>query len=156
MEQQANLLTELETNLVKASTGKRFANYLIDLVVFFLLFFILGVFMAIVSSPSFVSSGFEDGIVFRLVFMVLFALYIGTFEAITSGRSVGKYITGTKVVMEDGSKITASTAFGRGFSRVVPFEAFSALGNNPPNPWHDRWNKTVVIDIKESIFLNNQ
>jgi hypothetical protein len=37
---QENLLTELESNLVMASSGQRFLNYIIDFIVFYI--FILG------------------------------------------------------------------------------------------------------------------
>jgi uncharacterized RDD family membrane protein YckC len=85
----------------------------------------------------------------RIVSLFLFAIYMGTIEAITKGRSIGKYITGTKAVNNDGSLISISTAFKRGFSRAVPFEPFSALGS-PSLPWHDKWTDTYVIDIKQS------
>lgn len=72
-------------------------------------------------------------------------------DLIFKGSSLGKLITGTRAVREDGSPITASEAFGRGFSRIVPFEAFSALGNNTW-PWHDQWSHTYVVDIKDSTL----
>ena len=74
-------------------------------------------------------------------------------EAITKGRSLGKIITGTKAVNDDGSNIGSGTAFKRGFSRIVPFEIFTALGS-PSYPWHDKWNHTYVIDIKKSSIIS--
>jgi uncharacterized RDD family membrane protein YckC len=66
-------------------------------------------------------------------------------EAIFKGRSIGKFITRTKAVNLDGSQLTTTAAFARGFSRAVPFCVFSALGN-PCNPWQDRWTNTMVVD----------
>ena len=40
------ILTELEYNLVQASSGKRLANYLIDLVVFYVLVFLIAMAIA--------------------------------------------------------------------------------------------------------------
>jgi uncharacterized RDD family membrane protein YckC len=69
------------------------------------------------------------------------------------GKSIGKLITGTKAVNEDGSDISFGKAFARGFSRAVPFDAFSALGD-PSYPWHDKWTNTYVIDEKQTRLHN--
>jgi uncharacterized RDD family membrane protein YckC len=152
---QENLLTDLENNLVRAETGKRFLNYLIDLVSFYVVVFLLSIIIAIIN-PNFIQI-FENtnSVIDRLVTLLLFGIYMGIVETITKGRSLGKLITGTKAVNHDGSNISASTAFARGLSRAVPFEVFSAFGS-PPNPWHDRWNNTYVIDLKASTFFTNQ
>jgi len=42
-------------------------------------------------------------------------------------------------------------AIAIGFTRIVPFEPFSALGR-PSCPWHDKWNDSYVIDIRNSSF----
>jgi hypothetical protein len=38
-DQQEHLLDDLQVNIQRASTGKRFANYLIDLLVFYIIVF---------------------------------------------------------------------------------------------------------------------
>jgi uncharacterized RDD family membrane protein YckC len=76
-------------------------------------------------------------------------------EAMFRGKSIGKLITGTKAVNEDGSDISFAKAFERGLARMVPFEAFSALGE-PSYPWHDKWTKTFVIDEKEMRKQNDR
>jgi len=78
----------------------------------------------------------------------------GLMEALFKGKSVGKFITGTRAVNEDGSRISVGIAFKRGFSRIVPLEPFSAFGN-PSYPWHDRWTNTYVIDEKQSFYPEN-
>jgi uncharacterized RDD family membrane protein YckC len=65
------------------------------------------------------------------------------------GKSFGKFITKTRAVNLDGINISLGTAFGRGFTRIVPFCALSAFGK-PCNPWQDRWTNTIVIDEKKS------
>lgn len=148
----ADLLT-LETELVRATTGQRFANYLIDIVLFYLIFFIVGIALAI-AAPSTLenldteSAGFN--LLDRLLSLIFYALYMGFIEAIFKGKSLGKLITGTRAVNMDGSKISFSTAFARGCSRAVPFCVFSAFGT-PCNPWQDKWTNTMVIDEKKSI-----
>ena len=150
-----NDLLTFDTELVRATSGQRLANYIIDIFVFYGLFIVLGVILALLS-PSTIenmdtaSSG--SGLLDRLFSLILYALYMGLLEALSKGKSLGKLITGTRAVNIDGSKISFSTAFARGFSRAVPFCAFSALGN-PCNPWQDKWTNTMVIDEKKSRAL---
>lgn len=157
MEQSGNDLLSFESNLVRASTGKRFLNYLIDLVLFYILVFFIGILLAF-TAPSFIddlnSGNTGLNLLDRLFTLILYALYMSVVEAIFKGRSLGKLITGTKAVNLDGTSITTGTAFARGFSRAVPFCAFSALGT-PCNPWQDSWTNTMVIDIKSSTVAGN-
>lgn len=145
--ENADLLA-MEANVVQASTGKRFANYLIDLVLFYILAIGIGVVLALTAPGSL--DGLNDesagaGLMDRLITLLFYALYMGTIEAIFKGKSLGKLITKTRAVNEDGSTISAGTAFTRGFSRAVPFCAFSALGS-PCYPWQDKWTKTYVVE----------
>jgi len=135
----------------RASTGKRFANYIIDLVLFYVIFFVIGIILAL-SSPAIAESlesaetpGFR--LVDRLLTLVLYGLYMSVIEAVFKGKSLGKIITGTRAVNLDGSRISTVTAFARGFSRAVPFCAFSAFGT-PSNPWQDKWTNTMVVEEK--------
>ena len=87
----------------------------------------------------------------QLFFFVLYTSYMFLLETIFKGKSIGKFVTGTRAVNEDGSFISTRTALLRSLSRIVPFEPFSALGN-PARPWHDRWTHTYVIDEKKSVL----
>ncbi|HEY6900496.1 MAG TPA: RDD family protein, partial [Puia sp.] len=131
--QPQDLLTDLTINIERASVGKRFVNYLIDIVVFFVFMFLLGFFSVMMGfniTPIF------SGIMGNIVSCILYGIFMGAIEAIFKGKTLGKLITNTRAVYEDGSRISAGTAFARGFSRAVPFEGFSAFGGNP---WHDQW-----------------
>jgi uncharacterized RDD family membrane protein YckC len=150
-----DILQDLEVNLAQASTGKRLANYLIDLVVFYIFFFIF-TFLVAFTNPETLndldteSSGF--GLVDRLITMVMYGLYMFLIELLFKGKSLGKLITGTRAVNEDGSALTLKGAFIRGISRSVPFDALSALGT-PSYPWHDKWANTYVIDESQSNII---
>lgn len=152
MEAQIDLL-EQEVTLEQASSGKRFANYIIDLIVFYVIVFGLSVLYIIATGTTTIYE--EDNVganlLDRLISLILYGVFMSLVEGITKGRSLGKLITGTKAVNEDGTPISFSTAFARGFSRAVPFNAFSALGN-PCYPWHDKWSRTYVVDIKNSTL----
>jgi len=83
----------------------------------------------------------DDGWIVFGVF-VYFFYYI--FTEYFTGKTLGKLMTGTKVVLEDGSKPLFSTLFIRTLVRLIPFEAFSFL-NKDVRGWHDKWSRTRVI-----------
>lgn len=132
-----DLLIDIETevNLVSVSLGTRFADYIIDVVIFYILFVvILLTLKSLISDPD---SSFT-----YIISYIFLVTYYTLMEGITNGRSVGKLITGSKAVKEDGTPITWSDALLRSLTRIVPFEPFSAFGGRP---WHDRWTHTIVV-----------
>lgn len=145
---EQHLFAEPEYHLVQASMGKRFANYIIDVLVFYALMFMTGIVWGLVS-PETTTVLEEGGIVINVIALLVYGLYMFVIEALSGGKSLGKLITGTRAVNEDGTNVTTKAALLRGLSRAVPFNAFSALGN-PSYPWHDRWANTYVIDERES------
>ena len=149
---EQHLFADNDYQLVQASGGKRFANYIIDLVVFYALLFITGIVIGLLNPSALDSINEESGdfnLAQSLLFVLIFILYLSGMEAIFKGKSLGKLITGTRAVNEDGSNLFVKTAFLRGLCRAIPFEAFSALGT-PSYPWHDKLSKSYVIDEKES------
>lgn len=147
---QTDFLTE-EINLEQAATGKRFANYLIDLASFYAVLFIIGIMIGLLS-PGFIEvlDSIPD-LLDRLLSIIMYGLYMALVEAIFKGRTLGKLITGTRALNEDGSPISFSTGFLRGLIHAIPFCAFSALGS-PCYPWHDQWTRTYVVDVKQSVL----
>ncbi|RPE05943.1 RDD family protein [Chitinophaga lutea] len=156
--QEHLLADEAVVNLEMASSGKRFANYLIDIASFYAFIFALSL-IIVIFNPTFfdvfenASAGVD--LLDRLVTLLLYGLYMGTVEAVFKGRTLGKLLTGTRAVNEDGSTISMGTAFKRGIIRAIPFNAFSALGN-PCYPWQDKWSDTYVVDVKKSILPANE
>lgn len=72
-------------------------------------------------------------------------VYYAAFEA-TSGRTLGKLVTGTRVVAEDGAPARFGQILGRTLARFIPFEPFSVLfGGTPPRGWHDSLSGTRVV-----------
>ena len=140
-----DLFGEPEYHLAQASMAKRFVNYFIDVVAFAS---VVGFAWGVVS-PETINAVEEDSLVFNIAFLLGYGIYMFAIEAVSGGKSLGKLITGTRAVNEDGTNVTVKAALLRGLCRAVPFNAFSALGN-PSYPWHDRWTNTYVIDEKES------
>lgn len=149
---EQHLFADPEYHLVQASGGKRFANYIIDLLIFYGLAFLTGIVIALVDPETINSFAEEEpglNLLDRLLTLVVYGLYMFAIEALFKGKSLGKLITGTRAVNEDGSNVSPKAALLRGLSRAVPFNALSALGS-PAYPWHDKWTKTYVIDEKQS------
>jgi uncharacterized RDD family membrane protein YckC len=153
-EQSINLLDDEGVTLYQASQGKRFLNYLIDQIVFYVLW---KVFLATVGKfviMLLVSTADTMTVIYiKIYVLVIFFLVIlmTLQEALTGGKTIGKLITRTRAVNQDGTRITAKTALLRSLARCVPFDPFSALGS-PCFPWHDKWTKTFVIDERESTL----
>ncbi|WP_298531531.1 RDD family protein [uncultured Algibacter sp.] len=139
-----------------ATKGNRFTNYIVD-IIFIVVIFLVFVFV----SSYFYYSYAEDTtavdaylneeetispLLDRLITSVALALIYFALEFFTRGRSIGKFITKTRVVLADGSKPTALDYLKRSFSRIIPFEAFSFLGAEGRG-WHDTISKTYVVDI---------
>ena len=132
--------SDQEYEIISAGKWLRFFNLLVDYIAFTILGAAIGFTVAILFG--------ERGIEFlkTLPEMVLGAaillLYYVIFEGLL-GRTLGKLITGTKVVNESGNKASFLQIVGRSFARFIPFEAFSFLFGKGRG-WHDSLSKTYV------------
>lgn len=147
-----NLLDDVDYTLYQASRGKRFTNWLIDRIIVYVLYrFVF--FKLVVAILRKIYQYSESRVVLYvcsyLMAFMFFSLWQASFEALSGGKTPGKWATGTRAVNQDGTPISSRTAFLRSLCRLVPFELFSALGY-PSYPWHDRWTNTYVIDERLS------
>ena len=78
--------------------------------------------------------------------IIIISAYYIAFEGI-SGRTIGKFITRTKVVTETGEEPEFSHILKRTFCRFIPFESFSFLDSKRTG-WHDRFSNTQVVEIE--------
>lgn len=135
---QLNYKKEIK-NDSNVSGGRRFVNFIGDIILFRIALFLLII--------PFVNTDFIQMIARNpgldwLFGICLLIFYYFIFETAFQ-RTPAKFITGTKVVMQNGSKPDAGLIAKRTLSRFVPFEPFS--GNNG-TWWHDRWSKTRVVN----------
>lgn len=72
-------------------------------------------------------------------------IYYFLFELLTQ-RTLGKFITRTKVVSFDGRKPTLRSVLIRTIGRYIPFEVFSFVGSRNPSGWHDTLSNTAVVN----------
>jgi uncharacterized RDD family membrane protein YckC len=140
----------LEVKFVEASKGKRIANLLIDYIAFLLAIVMISAVLGMINMDLILALENINGLVDRLVTMFFYASYYMIMESALRGRTIGKMITGTRCVTIHGEEPSLETFLKRSFLRIVPFEAFSFLGEQ--TGWHDRWSDTMVIDEKLSTF----
>lgn len=134
-----------------ATGNKRFLNYLVDVIVYYMIMGVIGVVAGLFSLM-----GYDGMLLFfteinpiaeLAINLSIMGLYFIFMETLTQ-RTIGKYITGTKVVMADGSKPEAGVIVKRTLCRFIPFEQFSFIGS-APRGWHDSLSDTYLVDIKK-------
>ena len=128
---------------------KRLINLIIDSMVvqFIYLLIILIIGVMIISKEN----SFEQGTVIEfnntLYFLILYIFYYFIFESLT-GRTIGKYITRTKVITDSGNKLSFDKVLIRSIVRLFFIEVISFFTTNPIG-WHDRLSGTKVVVIKK-------
>lgn len=148
---QADLLQDIEKDFSyvdPVSPGIRFVNYLVDQIAMGVI--INGIKYGI--AFSILGEKYKDHLFFQenmtavwyglLLSLVCTFTYYAVFESVTNGRTLGKILTGTIAITQDGSPFTAKHAMMRTLCRFIPFEPFSAFGYMP---WHDKLSKTAVV-----------
>ncbi len=123
------------SQLAEVPKGTRFVHHLLDS------FLYLGICSGIVVyfADSYIYQiqyNASMSLGFILVALIARLMYSPIFETLF-GATPGKFLTGSKVVNENGEKITFNQSLARTFGRMVPFEPFSFLGKN--KGWHDAW-----------------
>ena len=79
-----------------------------------------------------------------LVSYMFYIIYYATFEGLTKGKTIGKYITGTRVVTLDDQTPIFDMFVRRSLCRLIPFNELSFLGEDSVG-WHDSMSETKVI-----------
>ena len=141
-----------------ARTWQRFVTALVDTTCIYIIsvfvFFVVGIVIVVAGGDeATVNAVADDSLISNLGLGVLLNfLYYLPQEAIW-GRTIGKLVTRTKVVSEDGSRLTAARALGRTAARLIPFEALSFLGGGQPVGIHDRMAHSRVVDTRRSSSI---
>ena len=128
---------------IPAGKGVRFLNLILDYVAFFAFSLGVGFAIGLSGSRSLLDLLQEYSTLGGII--LLLGYYVIT-EGIFA-RSVGKLITGCKVVNEKGDRPSFLQVLGRTFGRLIPFEAFSFLGESGRG-WHDSLSNTYVVKCR--------
>jgi uncharacterized RDD family membrane protein YckC len=105
-----------------AGVGKRVLGAIIDVVVLMIVFVVYAMMFGTIENGFISVTGIP-----ALILFILLLLYFIVMEA-TTGKTIGKYIAKTKVVNEDGKKISWGQSTGRNLMRIVDGFFFYLVG----------------------------
>ena len=125
---------------------KRFLNFVIDYVAIYILSYALGYVLASIDN----NFAYQEDSVYYIVSALILVLYYSCSEY-WWGKTLGKFVTKTRVVLNEEGAVDYWTALKRSLIRLIPFEFFS-LDNKTRMLWHDRWTNTRVAD--ETKFVD--
>ncbi len=144
-----DLITKNSAIYDEATFGQRAGNYVIDLIFMFGAIAGFGfVLFAVFGNKDEAANPSRYYFYFGAIFANIFYY---TFLEKLFGVTIGKLVTNTRVVQENGSNITWAQSFIRTISRCVPFEWLSTFTGYP---WHDKWSNTYVVK-EDKAFLEN-
>ena len=124
--------------LTPAEKGARFGNYIIDIVLFIVLFLL----HVLLIEAVFNTFPDPDSLLFSIYYLVLLFAYYFVFEYFF-GKTPGKFLTKTKVVDKNGEWPGGKKILIRSLCRLIPFDNFSFLFG--PFGWHDSISGTMVV-----------
>jgi len=130
---------KVDSNVV--GSGIRFLNFIIDFIVWLILTFIISFIIGFLIPVTAESQG--------ILTLFVYVLFFGTFIAyyaileIKFQKTVGKFVTKTKVVKMNGEKPENGDIISRTFCRLIPFDRISFLFMK--NGIHDMLSKTKVV-----------
>ena len=128
---------KVDSNVV--GSGIRFVNFLIDFFVWLVLAFIIALIIGLFIPPT------ERGMISLIGCILIFGTFIAYYAImeIKFQKTIGKFVTKTKVVKMNGEKPTDGDIITRTFCRLIPFDRLSFLFVK--NGIHDFLSKTKVI-----------
>ena len=132
--------------IIEASKKKRLLNFIFDLIAIGLLIEITFQLEALVANTT------------VLELLRIFIIYGGYYILLEFflGKTLGKFLTKTRVVNEEGEKIDFRQAVIRFLCRWIPFEFLSLGLGVDAKAWHDTLSKTHVIDEVKQAELGQK
>lgn len=118
-------------NLVKVTRLSRFINFVVDTIIWIII-------VAILTAPLNAQDDFEMLIGYLIMIVIFFSYYI--LLETKYQKTVGKFLTKTKVINNDESKPNFKDILRRTCCRIIPFDAISFLFSH--NGFHDRLSDT--------------
>jgi uncharacterized RDD family membrane protein YckC len=120
------------------SSTLRFVHFIVDFISFFIIYFILTSFVMLVFNIDSNKSILPFWFLMIISFLLNYAFMEHKFQ-----KTVGKFITRTKVVNLNGEKPTLNDIMVRTFCRLIPFDRLSFFFAK--NGFHDGISNTRVI-----------
>ncbi len=158
-EEQQDLLAEefqTDNHFVYATQGQRFLNWLIDNILMrfglaYLTGTAVGLIIGMIAPDFFANIAYSDSafsplwLIGILIAYLNYIIYYTLCEKLFKGYTLGKLITGSRAIRQDGGELTFRNALLRSLSRCVPFEVFSGFSTLT---WHDSWTDTMVVKAR--------
>lgn len=133
--------------IIPVSRLKRFANFLIDLIAIQIIAFFFGLALTTVIIMMNIDTSFMLSPLFSYSLGGVIVLSYYIFFETLFGRTLGKFVTGTRVVKESGEEASFTDIVRRSIFRLIPFEALSFLFSD--SGWHDTLSNTVVVSDRD-------
>ena len=140
----------IEESYEFASMGKRFVNFVIDMISYYIFAIVVGTFLYVFFDLFGVDIFSEEegtslGVLgdYFLGGIIILCYYV-PLEYFGNGRTIGKFLTKTRAVTFTNERMSLSTVFKRTLCRLIPFEMLTFLGE-PMTGWHDKFSRTKVI-----------
>jgi uncharacterized RDD family membrane protein YckC len=137
-ENQLDFATGLNVEGAVVSAKYRFLNLVLDSLTIYAAFFVYAVLFTVFKISNYIL--FWKGMPFSILLHIIYYVIMESYYQ----QSLGKMITGTKVVSVNGQTPSFSQVIIRTLCRLIPFEAFSFLGESPVG-WHDQFSNTRVV-----------
>ncbi len=135
------------TDDIIAKLELRLINWILDIIMLIFLFlFLITIVIAVSQSygnqaiPTYLIVNPIGQFTFITAIRLIYYIFFETFF----GQTIGKFITKTIVVDENGERVTHEVILIRTLCRLIPFYEFSFFGI-PSRGWHDRISKTYVV-----------
>ncbi|NMH27831.1 RDD family protein [Flavobacterium silvaticum] len=136
---EASMAESLRIEAATVGSGLRLANYFIDTVAILILAFVLIFF---VNTILWIGSQTVRMLLSNLLLLATVVLYYIILES-RFQKTLGKLITGSKVITIEGNRPGFNDIFIRTLCRFIPFDNVSFLFTK--NGFHDKFSKTTVI-----------
>jgi uncharacterized RDD family membrane protein YckC len=134
---------EFETS--KVSSWTRLIHFIVDLVALFLIAMLLSPIVDVfVHTPDHATMNLISYSLFLIAFFLYFIYMEYKYQ-----KTIGKFFTKTKVVMNDGRKPELNEIIIRTACRLIPLDRISFLFTR--NGFHDRLSNTIVIKDEKEI-----
>ena len=130
---------------IQAEKYIRLANFLIDYLSIYCLATLVGIFVGYISSSEYLffnSHQFNPFLDYVIVTSTLFVYFSSEF--LFNGKTLGKYLTRTRVVHNLETEISFKVFLLRTLWRMIPIDVFSFLPSHN-DCWHDRFSDTLVV-----------
>jgi uncharacterized RDD family membrane protein YckC len=130
----AKIEKQKELNAKQVSALTRFIHFIVDTVVWLII-------VAILTFPL----NAKDDLQMLLGYLILFTSFLVyyIFMETKYQKTIGKFMTKTKVVNKNGNKPKVGDIVRRTFCRLIPFDGISFLFS--PNGFHDSLSDTTII-----------